>query len=269
MLVINQRYKESYFKIKGYDMVIDLEAIYTNYMDAKNEENRKARYEGKENYYSGSSSGFCSRKNYYKVVLKSEPTNLPQPRNKRVMRLGTVWHDDLDKAILSIPKEDYWMYNIKEIKTEEEVCIERFKVRGHYDALFITNQDEHLLYDFKTIGSWGWRNQFPNNGMDKVKIKHELQLGTYGLAIKEQYGRIDGLYLLYYNKDNSEMKEVSVPLSRIDDAIEYWTSINIEHSEGLPEINNGVSPVEKWECNYCDWLDLCKQQSKGITINAK
>jgi len=65
------------------------------------------------------------------------------------------------------------------------------------------------------------------------------------------------LYLLYYNKDNSSIKEVSVPLSRMDDAMEYWTSVNEEHEEGLPEINLGISPVEKWECNYCDWHTLC------------
>ena len=56
------------------------------------------------------------------------------------------------------------------------------------------------------------------------------------------------------------MKQVSVPLSRIDDAIEYWTSINEEHKDGLPELNFGVSPMEKWECNYCDWKNLCNQQ---------
>ena len=43
----------------------------------------------------------------------------------------------------------------------------------------------------------------------------------------------------------------------MDDAIEYWTSVNAEHEEGLPEINLGISPVEKWECNYCDWHTLC------------
>jgi CRISPR/Cas system-associated exonuclease Cas4 (RecB family) len=179
----------------------------------------------------------------------------------RIMRLGTVWHDDMEKALRNLPKDQYWMYNLKEIYFENEIVLEDFNVRGHYDALFVTLDDEYLLYDFKTIGSFPWRLKFGKHAeKEEVNIKHELQVATYGLAIKRQYGRIDGLYLLYYNKDNSSLREITVPLSRIDDAIEYWTSINEEHKKGLPEINLGISPVEKWECNYCDWHTLCNPQ---------
>ena len=44
---------------------IDFEQIYENYIDNKNEENRKERYEGKESFYRESSRGFCSRKIYF------------------------------------------------------------------------------------------------------------------------------------------------------------------------------------------------------------
>ncbi len=241
--------------------MIDCEKIYEEHTDRANEENRQIRYVGKEKYYSGSSSGHCSRKHYYKCIEKAEPTNPNDAKSKRIMRLGTVWHDDMEKALRDLPKDEYWMYNLKDIKYEEAVVLEDYNVRGHYDALFITQDDEYLLYDFKTIGSWPWKFKFGHHDeKEEVNIKHELQVATYGLAIKRQYGRIDGLYLLYYNKDNSSMKQISVPLSRIDDAIEYWTSINEEHKDGLPELNFGVSPVEKWECNYCDWKNLCNQQ---------
>ena len=33
---------------------------------------------------------------------------------------------------------------------------------------------------------------------------------TYGLALEDKYGRIDGLYLVYYNKNTSMIKEVEV-----------------------------------------------------------
>ena len=174
------------------------------------------------------------------------------------MRLGTIWHDDMERALTSLPEEQYWMYNLKKIYHEQEVVLEDINVRGHYDALFVTENDEYLLYDFKTVGSFPWKLKFGRNGeKQEIGIKHELQLGTYGIAVKRMFKRIDGLYLLYYNKDNSSIKEVSVPLSRMDDAMEYWTSVNEEHEEGLPEINLGISPVEKWECNYCDWHTLC------------
>ena len=46
----------------------DLESLYAGYIDAVNEENRKTRYEGKEEYFQGSSAGLCSRKHYFSVT---------------------------------------------------------------------------------------------------------------------------------------------------------------------------------------------------------
>ena len=54
------------------------------------------------------------------------------------------------------------------------------------------------------------------------------------------------------------MKYVSVPLKFVDLAYEYWKLIHLLHQSGLPPIEDGVSPVEKWECNYCNFYDLCK-----------
>ena len=240
---------------------IDVEGIYKDHLLNENEINRNIRYKGKEKYYGGSSSGFCSRQQYYKAVAQEKKSNEPNAKSMRIMRLGTVWHDDMERALKNLPKEQYWMYNLKEIYFENEIILEDLNVRGHYDALFVTEDDEYLLYDFKTIGSFPWKLKFGrNNEKEEVNIKHELQVATYGIAIKRQYKRIDGLYLLYYNKDNSSMKQITVPMSRMDDAMEYWTSINEEHKHGLPEINLGISPVEKWECNYCDWHTLCSPQ---------
>ena len=59
---------------------IDFEKIYQDYIDSENEVNRQNRYEGKESFYSASSSGFCSRKIYYESVLKVEPTNQTEPK---------------------------------------------------------------------------------------------------------------------------------------------------------------------------------------------
>ena len=240
---------------------INLEGIYRDYLLTENETNRKIRYEGKEGYYSGSGSGFCSRQHYYKCIAQEDKSNETSMQGSRIMRLGTVWHDDMEMAIKSLPEEQYWIYNIKEIHHEKEVILEDINVRGHYDALFITGDDEHLLYDYKTMGQFPWWAQFGKHSeKDNGKIKHELQLATYGIAVKRQFKRLDGLYLLYYNKNDSELKEISVPLSRMDDAMEYWTSVNEEHKEGLPGINLGISPVEKWECKYCDWETLCKSK---------
>ena len=85
-----------------------------------------------------------------------------------------------------------------------------------------------------------------------------MQLGTYGLALKEKYGIIDRMSLIYYNKDNSVMRESVVPLTYIDQAKRYWHAINEEHVKGLPQFRLGTSPVNKWVCNYCQFKDHCK-----------
>ena len=77
------------------------------------------------------------------------------------------------------------------------------------------------------------------------------------MAIKEQYGNLDGMSLLYYNKDNSTMRESVVPLTYVDQARRYWHTINEEHSKGLPLFKLGTSPVHKWVCNYCQFKDHC------------
>ena len=44
---------------------IDIEGIYKDYTDSKQEENRKERYEGNEHWYHASGAGSCSRKLYF------------------------------------------------------------------------------------------------------------------------------------------------------------------------------------------------------------
>ena len=54
---------------------IDIESIYKDYIDVKQEENRLERYEGNEHWYHASGAGSCSRKLYFESVEKVEPTN--------------------------------------------------------------------------------------------------------------------------------------------------------------------------------------------------
>ena len=88
---------------------------------------------------------------------------------------------------------------------------------------------------------------------------HELQLCTYGYAVKKEFGRLDGMFLVYYNKDTSTMRQVPVDLSYTEKAIQFWKEVNSEHKLGMPRFEKGLSPVESWECNYCQFQDLCQR----------
>ena len=252
---------------------IDIEGIYKGFLDDKQEENRIARYEGNEDWYHASGAGSCSRKLYFESVEKAEKTDLIDTRTSRLLRLGTVVHEDIQNSLtrtrnstihsnidstLNTEKEN--KDKEKEFHVEGEIKIEELNVRGFYDVVVKDNvppEKPVYLYDIKTCGGWSWKMKFGRKKEVNTSIHYELQLGTYGYAIKEMFGRLDGMYLYYYNKDNSDMRAVQVPLTFVSRAYLFWKNINDEHKQGLPDFRVGVSPVQKWQCNYCQFRSHC------------
>ena len=257
------------------------EQIYNEYLLHKNEENFKERYAGKESWYHASGAGFCSRKLYYESVERPEPTNPAPPLNARVMRLGTVIHQDIQDAIIyynniynnnninkditeKILSEDY-LHKCSFV-VEGEIQLPELNVRGFYDVLEIDETDPSLkrisLLDIKTSSRWNYDLKFSKKAViPQENRNHFLQLGTYALGIEKEYGNVDEMSLLYYNKDNSKMAKQNVPLNYIHTAKRYWKAINDEHKKGLPVHNLGVSPAYKWCCGYCQFKDHCKPPS--------
>ena len=252
----------------------DIGQIYAQYLSTENEKNRLERYDGNESYYHASGSGTCSRKLYFQSVSKVEPTNLPNSTSIRIMRLGTVVHEDIQNSLIlynnnninnninsNISSELHKTIEKDSFVIEGEIIIKELNVRGFFDLLQIQNEGERgsefFLYDIKTAADYSFKKLF---GMGKQsRMEHqELQLATYGYALKEEHGRLDGMYLMYYNKSTSVIKYKEVPLSTMNTAYMFWANIKKEHSKGLPPFQDGVSPVMKWECNYCNFLDHCK-----------
>ena len=266
---------------------IDIEGVYKDYIDVKQEENRVERYEGNEHWYHASGAGSCSRKLYFESVEKAEPSNPLDGKTKRLLRLGNVVHEDIQSSLTrtrtnistnsstnssnykdSTNTEKENKNKEKEIKdkekdiefhTEGELTIPELNVRGFYDIVVDNRLAERkvYLYDIKTCGSYSWKMKFGRNKQMNPSIHYELQLGTYGYAVKEKFGQIDGMYLYYYNKDNSDMRAVEVPLTFVSRAYLFWRNINDEHKMGLPPFRVGVSPVQKWQCNYCQFRSHC------------
>ena len=254
---------------------IDIEGIYEDYIDGKQEDNRLDRYEGRESWYHGSGAGSCSRKLYFESVQQAEPTNPIDRRTKRLLRLGSIVHDDiqgslththynkvLNNKVHNNKKETNNKEKSIEFHVEKNVEIPELNVRGYYDIVadeFPDDSDNRkvYLYDIKTCGGYSWKLKFGRNKQFSPSIHYELQLGTYGYAIKEKFGQLDGMFLYFYNKDTSQMRAVEVPLTYISRAYLFWKNVNDEHKVGLPPFRVGVSPVQKWQCNYCQFKDLC------------
>ena len=252
--------------------------IYAQYLNAENEKNRLERYDGKEHYYHASGSGTCSRKLYFQSVEKVEPTNPPDAKSMRVMRLGTVLHEDIQKSLVlyninnninnninsNISSELNKTIEKNDFVIEEEVIIEELNVRGFYALLHFQKDIKDgkgvVLYDIKTAADYSFKKLF-GIGKSNRMTHQELQLGTYGYAVKEKYGRLDGMHIMYYNKNTSIINYMEVPLSYTNTAYMFWANIKKEHSNGLPNFKDGVSPVMKWECNYCNYLNHCKPEN--------
>ena len=154
------------------------------------------------------------------------------------------------------------------IHVEGNIQIDDLNVRGHYDIVF--ESGKVYLYDIKTIGAFPWSTRFVRKKTVQTRA-YPLQLGTYALGIEEEFGRIDGMYLWFYNKDSSKTRTVEVPMIEKSKAYMYWDKINEEHAKGLPPIELGQSPEKGWACNYCGFRDVCKpddyikeQKSKGV-----
>ena len=190
--------------------------------------------------------------------------------------MGTVIHDDIQNSLTRAHynRDNNIDNNIKltdiekeinnkekeiDFKVEGEIKIDELNVRGFYDIVAKHNVPEQrvYLYDIKTCGGWSWKMKFGRNKTLNPSIHYELQLGTYGYALQKEFGQLDGMFLYYYNKDDSQMRAVEVPLSFVSRAYLFWRNINDEHKQGLPSFRVGVSPVQKWQCNYCQFRDVC------------
>ena len=72
------------------------------------------------------------------------------------------------------------------------------------------------------------------------------------------------MYLVWYNKNTSMMREQLISPEWIDKALEYWVELNeiFEESgkkftEDLVYGNSVGVPFQSWECSYCQYSKIC------------
>jgi hypothetical protein len=248
----------------------DIIQIYDDYVEKCGKENVEERYVGNESWYHASAAGMCVRRIYYESVEQAERTNPPNATSLRLMRLGTIVHDDLQDSlhyVNNIYNNNIDVNNIKEkskytkkkrfrFEVEQEIRIEELNVRGFLDVVAYSD-DEVYLYDFKTAGAFPWKKMFGRDGDSTPPNHQQLQIGTYAYAVKEEYGRLDGINLMYYSKNTSVMKGVKVPLAVMNKAFAYWRNVKQKVEMGVPDYKLGSSPSEDWVCNYCPYLNHC------------
>ena len=156
------------------------------------------------------------------------------------------------------------MAKIDKVYIEKELISDTLGVRGYADVIIRDTDNLHHVYDIKTINAWSYKMKFGWKYKDEnPSIHQELQVATYGLMVEETMGKLGSLYLLYYNKDSSMIKQVVINKDMLLSAYSYWKSIRKGHERGLPVLGKGISPTYDWECNYCNYKTQCKKDEES------
>ena len=230
--------------------------IYDDYIKDLNEVKIKSRYQGMEDWYHSSIAGLCIRKHYFGTILNIKGSE-KDVNTMRLFRLGDIVHSDIQEAVRLHAEQTG-----ASIYIEKELFIPELNVRGFIDLAFV---DEDVMYDIKTCNSFKWRSMFGRNATQGPSDNYMLQLGTYGYWYNQTHEKdLKALYLCFYNKDNSTMKEISISLDSINRARDYWLSVAHFFREdsvgkGIPPVELGSSPMAAWECNpkYCSYFKEC------------
>ena len=237
--------------------MIDIEAIYHTYLQVQQDLNSQ-KYEKFKGWFSASSAGSCYRKQLHKA--RGDEGSELKPRNMRLLRLGTITHNDNEKAV----KDWYEVTKPvhQRILTEYRIELKELNVLGHLDLCSYDENDGVVsnveVWDYKTCGTYKWRLKYGRGAENKIDKRYAMQIATYGMGIGKELGTDNvTLGLLWYNKDTSTLRKEYIPDVWVDDALRYWTELNeitedIDNPEEMQVGDVGV-PFENWECKYCEY----------------
>ena len=142
--------------------MIEIIEVYNDWLD-HNQEQRKKEFKHLKKYFSASSAGSCYKKNIFKLFGFQEKEI--EKRSKRLLRLGTIIHEDFEKAMehyIKTRSDD--VSDNYEFFIEKEILLDKYNVAGHLDLAILDKKRQKLIeYDYKTKGSFPWRKQFGKN----------------------------------------------------------------------------------------------------------
>tara|TARA_R100000808_G_scaffold25026_1_gene60583 strand:+ start:174 stop:890 length:717 start_codon:yes stop_codon:yes gene_type:complete len=228
--------------------MVEVDKIYHRYLLSESK-NHKKKYEKYKGWYSASSAGSCFIKQHLKAQGAEE-----QPmdeRTMRVLRLGTIVHSDIEKAIVEESKN--LDESMVKIYSEKRIELPELNVVGHLDiGVHLPPENKLFVYDVKTAHSFKWKKVFGRNIDPNPSVNYQLQLGTYGMGLGRELECQDvDLGLIWYKKDDSRMKLQAIDSVWLDNAYEYWVELNETLDDNVPSPGSTNAPVYNWECRYC------------------
>lgn len=150
---------------------------------------------------------------------------------------------------------------MKNVWIEKEVFNDDMNIHGFIDIIIEEDDGSIYIYDVKSMNAWSYKFKFSKKYNNDNSNHHEMQLATYGVCVKKEFKRLDGMYMVYYNKDTSIIREVEVSMDYLTTAKSFWET-KVEQHKSFPPLMEGISPVKKWECGYCSYKDKCDNETR-------
>ena len=144
---------------------------------------------------------------------------------------------------------------------ENEVFNDDMNIDVFIDIIIEEDDGSIYIYDVKSMNAWSYKFKFSKKYNNDNSNHHEMQLATYGVCVKKEFKRLDGMYMVYYNKDTSIIREVEVSMDYLTTAKSFWET-KVEQHKSFPPLMEGISPVKKWECGYCSYKDKCDNETR-------
>ena len=232
-----------------------------------------------DNKWHPSAISLCQRKAIYEI--RQTPPDYPTtPAQRRIFRIGHVWHAFFQKAVAAFP-------GLAAVYTEVKVLGGELDIAGAGDQVVVDAADDAELVEFKTTKEWGFKS------LKGPKPDHLKQTKNYGTLLRLFGGRwcpfsnegehvecrgcevvpplpnLKRVRFVYINKQDLDIKEFVV------DWDPAWEQEVREDIATLDEYRaDPISlpprlPLEKgkknWLCaGYCEFRDRCWQKDPAV-----
>lgn len=214
-----------------------------------------------DNLWHPSSISGCARKAIYEI-RQTEPDYPTTPEQRRIFRIGHVWHAFFQQALSAYP-------GIKSFHPEVKVLDEPLGVTGAADGVAILPNGDAEMIEVKTIKEWPFRR------LSEPKPEHLQQTKPYlvllralggvdenGVVVPPLGDKLKRVRFIYVEKQTLEIKEFVVDW---DPAWEQEVRAEIERLDAYradPISLPPRLPLEKgkknWLCEgYCEFRDRC------------
>ena len=239
---------------------MDIKSIYHDYLV-----HLESKRDRTKNKFHASAAGSCYRKQMYSYY--DFPQDTKDDRSYRLLRLGTIVHEDIENAIMHYGNQGHG----GRIYVEHDVAIEPLNLVGTFDFGEMIKENGKTtfnLYDIKTTAMWTWTKMFGRigNRVAGTDTNYRLQLATYALAVDYEHApNTMNMYLVWYKKNDSYWRETLIGDEWVNKALEYWTELNEilddcgeKFEEDLvPGYHEGVPFQPEWECGWCPYYSIC------------